>query len=137
MGVLEGVANLRHDGQGLARRDPAGAQQLAQAHPVHVLHQEIVNPVRLAELVERDDVRMIQPGQRLGLAGEPFGERRVLPDAGRQDLEGDQAVEFLLAGLIDGAHAALADQFQDFQLGEERRQFRHRRRRKCPASGRR
>jgi hypothetical protein len=35
---------------------------------------------------------------------------------GRQDLEGDGAVEIRLAGLVDGAHASLADQLQDLEL---------------------
>jgi hypothetical protein len=52
---------------------------------------------------------MIQPGQRLGLAREPFRERRIPADAGRQDLERDDSVEFLLACLINGAHAPLSD----------------------------
>ena len=81
VGVLEGVANLRHDGQRLARRDPAGAQQLPQAHPVHILHQQVIDPVRLAELEEGDDVRMQQLGQRLGFAGEAFGKGGVVTAA--------------------------------------------------------
>src|SRR5207248_5839763 len=51
----------------------------------------------------------------------------------RQDLESHQPVELLLPRLVDGAHAALAEELEDFQLGEVRCQVRRRRR---PESGR-
>ena len=43
----------------------------------------------------------------------------VAADLRRQDLQRHQAVELLLPGLVDRAHAAPADEFQDLQLGKE------------------
>ena len=91
---------------------------MPQVHPVHELHEEEEQPVGLTELVERDDAGMIELGQRLGLAGEAFREGRIAADAGREDFEGDDAVERLLPGFVDRPHAALADEAQDFQLRE-------------------
>ena len=116
--VLERVANLRHDGQCFAQRDPARVKQLAQAHPINVFHEKIEQPVSPPKLVERDDAGVVQLGERLGLAREAFGEGSVLADARRQNLERDNAVKFLLAGLIDGPHAPLSDQAKDFKLGK-------------------
>jgi hypothetical protein len=62
---------------------------------------------------------MTEPRQSLGLAGEAFGEGRVVPDTGRQNLEGDDPVQFLLARLIDRAHAAPANQAEQVELGEQ------------------
>ena len=59
-----------------ARGDPSRVHQLAQAHSVHVLHQEVEQAVGTAKVVDRNDARMIEPGQGFGLAGEPFGEGR-------------------------------------------------------------
>ena len=42
MRELQRVANLRHDGQRLARRNAAGVEQLPQVHAVHKFHEEIV-----------------------------------------------------------------------------------------------
>ena len=42
---------------------PAGVEQLPQIDAVHKFHQEIKQPVGLAELVERDDMRMIEFGK--------------------------------------------------------------------------
>ncbi len=36
----------------------------------------------------------------------------------RQDLQRHQPVQLLLPGLVDDAHAALAEEFQDLQLGK-------------------
>ena len=43
---------------------------------------------------------------------------RIVADARRQDFQGDDAVELLLPRFVNRAHAALADEFQDFQLRE-------------------
>ena len=99
------------------RSRPAG-KQLPQVHPVHELHQEIEKPVRLAELEQCDDARMHQPGQRLGFPGEAFGKGGVIPAARGQDFQGDHPVELLLPRLIDRAHAAVANQFENIELRE-------------------
>ena len=42
VGVLQGLADLRDDGQGLLRRQLAGIQQPAEAQAVDELHEEVV-----------------------------------------------------------------------------------------------
>ena len=71
----------------------------------------------------RDDAGMIELRQRLGLAGEAFGKRGIVADAGRKNFQRDDAVELLLPRLIDRAHAAFADEFEDFELRKLRREF--------------
>ena len=118
VGELQRLANLRHDGQRLLRRDLPRLQQLAQVHAVHEFHQQVIEPVRLAEVVDRDDVRVVQPGQRLGLArnrSANFGSASCLR---RQDLQRHQPVQLGLAGLVNHAHAAAAEAFEDFELRE-------------------
>ena len=79
--------------------------------------------VRLAEIVDRHDVRMAEHGHRPGLAGEPLGKGRVLADLRREDFQGHQPVEPFLPGLVDHAHPAAAHQFQNLQVGEMGRQL--------------
>ena len=83
---------------------------------------------RYAKFVERHDAWMTQLGQSFGLAGETFRERGVVPDAGRENFQRDKAVELFLARLVNRAHAAFADQFENLQLREQRREFRDGRR---------
>ena len=73
----------------------------------------------LAEVIDADNVRVTQPGQRAGFAREAFGEAWIAPGLGRKNLQGYQAVEAGLAGFIDRAHAASPDQLKDFELGKE------------------
>ena len=42
VGVLQRLANLRHDGQRLVRRNLAGQQQLAQIQAIHKFHQQVI-----------------------------------------------------------------------------------------------
>ena len=46
-----------------------------------------------------------------------------LADLRGEDFEGDEAVEGFLAGLVDGAHAAAAEECEDVEFGEERGEF--------------
>ena len=71
---------------------------------------------------------MVQPGQGARLAAEPLREIRIAPRGGGKHLERDPAVQSRLPGLVDRAHAALPEQFDDFQVREERRDLGHRRR---------
>ena len=98
--------------------DAAVLQELAQGDAVHELHEEEVEPVGPAEIVNGHDARVVQFGQRFGFAGKALGKGGVLADVGREDFKGDNAVEFFLAGFVDGTHAAAADKLDNFQARE-------------------
>ncbi len=131
MGELERLTNFRHDGQCLLRLDSALSEQLAQARTIHVFHHEVVKRLRcgrrrdagatLPEVMHGDDVGMAQPSQSLGFAEKPLGELGVCAPFRRENLERNEAIQFWLARLIDGAHAAFANQFDDLQLWEKGR----------------
>src|SRR6185369_11098601 len=61
------------------------------------------------DLVERDDVRMVERGDGLGLALEPCEPIRVLHDVGGQDLDRYIAPKPRVFGAIDLAHASSAE----------------------------
>ena len=126
---LQRVADLRDDAQRLRGRQPSRALHLPQVHAVDELHQQVVQAARLAEVVDGDDVRVLKAREGARLAREALGEARVARDGGRQNLERDQSVEPRLPRLVDGAHAALADQFEDLELRKERAQVVYCRRR--------
>ena len=60
VGELQRVAQRRHDGQRLFRRELSRAQKLAQIHAVHKFHEQEIKSARLAEVIDGDDVRMVQ-----------------------------------------------------------------------------
>src|SRR5208282_5942018 len=98
-------------------------KQLPQIHAVHKFHLEEKKTIGLAKLVQRDDAGMIQFRQRPGFAGEAFGKRRVFANPGWKNFQSDDPVQLLLSRLVNRAHAAFADEFEDFKLREQRREF--------------
>jgi len=106
--ILKRVADLGHDFQRRLGWKSAGIEKFAYVFAVHVLHAEKVEAIDLTEVENRDNVGMVEVGQRAGLAGEALGKRRVACHLGRQDLHGYQPIEFSLPCLIDSAHSALA-----------------------------
>jgi len=124
VGILQGVADLRDDGQRFFRLQPAGAQGLAQVHAIDVFHHKIVKAIDLAEIVNADDMGMIQPGQGPRFPREALGKSRVPAPLGRQDLERHHAVKSGLSGLVNRSHAPLAKEFEDLQLRKMAGQFR-------------
>ena len=78
---------------------------------------------RLAEIVDGNDVRMVQPGECLGFTREPLGEVRILLFFACQDFQRDKAVQAWLACLVHDAHATTTEAFDDFQLREQRCDF--------------
>ena len=105
-------------------RQLAGVQQLPQADAVDELHEEVVEAVGLARIIDGHDMRMAEQGHRSSLAGKPLGKGRVLADLGREDFQRHQPIELFLPGHVDHAHPAAAHQFQNFQVREMGRQLR-------------
>ena len=118
VGVLERVANLGHHAERLGGCELAGFLRLAEVHAVHVFHDEVKEIARLARLVDEDDVGVAQLGEGARLAGEALGKGRVGGHVAGEDLERHDPIERTLAGLVDDAHAALADQLEDLEVGE-------------------
>ncbi len=107
------VQDLDADVRGLRRleRTDALRQRLERfaAHELHD-HQQLV--AVLMELVYGGDPGMVEPGQRDSLAAEAFQEIGV-GDVGVEDLDRDLAVEGLVEPLVNDAHAAAAEPFEN------------------------
>ena len=67
----------------------------------------------LADLVDGDDVRMLQPGDRLRLESETSDLGGTGVVAAKDHLERDFAIGSELDGPIDDTHAAAADLRED------------------------
>jgi hypothetical protein len=88
-----------------ARAQGVTLEQLGDDEPV----------VRLAAVVvDAEDVRVRERGERLGLALEAREHRGIASERGGEDLERDVAIELEVARAVDLAHAAGADGRDDF-----------------------
>ena len=123
VGVLDRPGDDRDEPGGLARRQRAvGAHLLRERLPADELHAEVRLPADRADLVDGDDVRVLEPRGGLGLGAEP-GAVRVGGEVRFADhLQRDDAVQALLPGLVDDAHAAAAEFFEQLEVAELARQ---------------
>ena len=111
--------------RGFARGGRARDELVAQRHALEELHHDIGHVLgaalarrspfgaKAADVIDRDDVRMVESGScaRFTLeAFEPFG---VAGHVRRQDLHGDVAIQSIVVGAIDLAHSACADRADD------------------------
>ena len=97
------------------------AQHRVKVLAAQEFHHDVRRAVVLAQFVDRDDVRVLQPRDGLGLALEPLARRRVEREIDQHHLERDVAVERRVLGAIEHAHPAAAKQAQDFVAANMRR----------------
>ena len=81
---------------------------LVEGTAAHELHRDVRHAVLLSEGVDLRDVRVVEARRRLGLALEALHERRVVAEGLQHHLDGDLAVQHLVARQVDAAHAAVA-----------------------------
>ena len=80
---------------------------------VDELHDDEVDIALAVEVVHTHDVGVAESGHGARLAAEAADEGGVDGEVAVEDLEGDGAVEAGVTGLVDGGHAAAADQGGD------------------------
>jgi len=105
---------------GLPGRQRAGGQPPPQGLSLEELHDGIRRALVLAEVVDRQDVRVGEGGHGLRFpleAGEPA---RVARESLGQDLHRDAAAEAGVAGPVDLAHPARAEWRFDLVVPETR-----------------
>jgi hypothetical protein len=98
---------------GRRRVERAARQHRAQVGALDQPHVDEQLATDLAVAVDRDDVRLAEPGGHLGLVAEPRGVVRVAGQARQQQLERDHPVLGGVVGPVDLAHAAAAEQGLD------------------------
>src|SRR4051812_24805201 len=93
-----------------ANVEPARGHPLAQRFAFDVLGGDVMRAAVLADLINRDDVRMIERRGRARLALKAAYALLVPRESHRQQLERDLAIERLILGKIALAHPAGADE---------------------------
>ena len=74
------------------------AEELGAVLTLEILHDQVSRAVgSLPRVEDGDDVRVLQPGRRLGLALEAHDELAVLGEATVKDLQRDPALEVCAA----------------------------------------
>ena len=114
MRVLQRLADLR----GVVQR-LRGAEYTVLRHALlerlafDKLHDDILRLPAVADIVDRDDIRLREHGDRVCLRLEAIFQLSVRRHLIAQDLDGDIAVQLVAHGLVNDRHAAAADDLQD------------------------
>ncbi len=117
MRELERLAQLAHDAHDLLQVEAlVGVEEVLELLALDELHDEVGNVVLLAEVVDLDNVRVVEPRHRLRFAYEPHREvlARVLVEVGLENrLDGDAPAKARVDAFVDDTHRALAQDALD------------------------
>ena len=91
----------------------AAADQVLERRTVEELHDEEGAAVVLADVVNGADIGMIQSGSGFGFAAKTLEGLAILREIFGKKLQGDEAAEARVLGLVNHAHAAAAELFDD------------------------
>src|SRR5687768_14565193 len=72
--------------------------------------------MRFVDLVDGTDIGMIQPRRGLRFAEESF---LLIGEMGWEQFQGDGAAEFIVLGLVDDAHPALTELFENSIMADD------------------
>ena len=114
----ERVGNMRPDIDHAVDWETAGSNRLAQGQPVDALDRDVAEVGDSADVVDRHDVRVVERRRRFGFRDEPTHPIAIVRAMRQQNLEGDEAVQPLIASAIDDAHPAFAELVDDEVVGE-------------------
>ena len=117
VGVGDGAGQRQQQlGRG-ARGQQRGSQPLVKALAGDELHRQEGAVPLLAHLENLHDVRMREPGGGFRFGAKPCTLARAMRR--KHHLQGDDATQAALPGLIDDAHPAAADLLNDVVAGQE------------------
>ena len=120
VGIAQRVRHLARDLERLGHRElPFAEQALAQRLTLDVGHDIVKQPVGLIGVVERQDVRVVEPGGDLDLA-EETGCPDIRGDIGSKHLHGNGALVLEVVGQEDFRHPSLSQFPLDLIAGRQR-----------------
>ncbi len=110
---LHGSGQRLHQRRRFPNRQRRTIQLLVQAAAAAEFQGEEGLALVFADLMDLHDVGMLQTGDRFRLDLEAGQIRLAGVTAGQDHLQGDEAMEFVLPGLVDDAHAAATQHAKD------------------------
>ena len=113
VGVAERRGELSGQFRSAARLHAPDGEGRCQCLAGDERRSDVVGVPGAAGVVDRDDVRVVQPGRDPGLAQEAFHRLMRGHASGMQHLERHVALQPRVEGAVDGAERSLAQQFTD------------------------
>ncbi len=120
VGGAQPVRDLRAEVERAAQRQPSPREQPVERRAVEELGHDVGEAALDADVEDRDDVGMVEGGRSPGLLLESAQAVDVVGHLGRQHLDRDLAIEALVVGAVDLAHAAGPEWRDDLVRAEAR-----------------
>ena len=111
---LEGFGDLLGQRQCLGQRDRAMGYAVRECFALDEFEHERMPLAAVFEAIDGRDVRMVERGEHLRFPTKSSQPVRIADDSSGQNLQRDIAIELGVAGAIHLAHAAGADETNDF-----------------------
>ena len=118
MRVFQGIADLRSNPRHHVELERASLEERLEGPARDVFHDEEVQVVLGVEVEDRGDPGVGQARENVRLAAKSLARDRICQRAPQEHLDRHVAVEMLVVGAIDLAHAARAEGFEDSIVGE-------------------
>ena len=115
---VQAVGDLDGEREEALRRQRALRQDLVEGRALEQLHRDEVVAVLCSDVVDRADVRVVQDRGRARLALESLDGLRPVEHLLGDELQGDVTAEPDVLGLVDDAHAALAEHLENAVVGD-------------------
>ena len=113
VGLVESAGNLTAVTQDLLARKWSRAEAVLERVALEVLHDQVIEPVVVADVEQRADMRLRQTRDDARLLLEALAAFRIGRDVGGQDLQRHHAAQACVARAIDLSHAALSGSTKD------------------------
>lgn len=110
---VESSRHLLDESDGAVRGQRTVVQHLREIAALDEPHVDEQHPVDLPEIVDRDDVRVREPGDGLRFAGEALAELRILRGRGVQHLQRHVPIALRVVRQIHLTHPTAAEQAAD------------------------
>ena len=120
MGLDESGCDLGRMAQDQVEWQSTARETGGQSLAVHELHDQEVEAVVLANVMQSANVRVVEAGDHACFALEPLSRFRAMQHSLRQHLHGYGAVEPNIPGSIDLAHTSRAERRLDLVRAETR-----------------
>ncbi len=106
VGGRERARDLDAEREKIIRRERSVREELTERPSVHEFEDEEHVAVLLDHVVDHGQVRIVEPARAPDLAQEPGARRGILAQPRRHALDRDVAVQAVIPGAVDLAHAA-------------------------------
>ena len=117
MGRIERFGNLNSQPEHLFQFQRTARDQVLEGDAVQIFHDDVGLAVQLADVMDGADIWMVQRRCSLGLAAKAGQRLWIASNFFRKEFERNKPMQTGVFGLIDDTHAAAAELFNNFVVG--------------------